>query len=73
MRNILVNTGILIGLGLCVLEGIISYSDTAPLDSNFGIEIISWKFFILKTIIYSVIGGLSGYIIYKILNYFKKK
>jgi hypothetical protein len=73
MKNILIFTGILIGLGLCVLEGIISYSDTSPLDSEFGIEIISWKFFALKIIVYSFLGGLCGYLIYKILNYFKKK
>jgi hypothetical protein len=72
MRNILVFIGILLGLVLCILEGIISYSDTSSLDSEFGIEIISWKFFALKLIVYSLFGGLSGFLIYKVINYLKK-
>ncbi|ELY2018205.1 hypothetical protein SL053_002122 [Flavobacterium psychrophilum] len=73
MRNILVFTGILLGLILCVLEGIVSYSDTSPLDQEFGIEIISWKFFTLKLIVYSTIGGVLGYLICKIINNLKNK
>jgi hypothetical protein len=73
MRNILVFAGILLGVILCILEGIISYSDTSTLDQEFGIEIISWNFFFLKIIIYSIIGSIVGYLIFKIINYFKTK
>ena len=73
MRNILVFTGILLGLSLCILEGIINYSDTSSLDQEFGIEIISWKFFALKVIIYAFLGGFTGFLIYLVINYLKRK
>lgn len=66
MKNTLIFIGVFLGIILCILEGIVKYSDTAPLDQELGIEIISWKFFILKLIIYSLISGIIGFIISKI-------
>ena len=73
MKNILTFVGILLGIVLCLLEGIINHSDTASIDNDFGIEIISWKFFILKLILYSILGGISGFLCSIIINYFIKR
>ena len=77
MRNFLIFTGILIGSFFCIFDGMMSYADTAPLDENFepefGIEIISWKLFILKLILYSILGGISGFLCSVIINYFIKR
>jgi hypothetical protein len=65
-------TGIFLGVLLCIVDSIIAFSDTAPLDDEFGIEIISWPFFISKILIYSTIGGLLGFIIKKVFLIIKK-
>ncbi|MCJ8153611.1 hypothetical protein MKJ01_07520 [Chryseobacterium sp. SSA4.19] len=76
MKKILLITGVLIGIFFSLWDSMTSYADTAPIDDEIGIEIISWPFFIKKTIIYMVIGGLTGFltgfIIHKLIRSEKK-
>ncbi|OWP83509.1 hypothetical protein BWK59_10160 [Flavobacterium davisii] len=65
--------GLFWGLIFCLFDGMMSHSDTAPLDNEFGIEIISWPFFISKMIIYTLIGGLLGFIIPMIVTKIRKR
>lgn len=53
----------LIGILYSLFDAMLSYADTAAIDDNFGIEILSWDKFIFKTIIYMVIGFVIGFII----------
>jgi hypothetical protein len=63
MNKIFVFIGIFLGALLSIVDSMIAFSDTASLDNEFGLEIISWPFFISKVLIYSAIGGLIGFII----------
>lgn len=71
-RKVFVLTGIFLGFIFCLVDGMVNYADTASLDNEIGIEIISWPFFISKMIIYTLIGGLIGFIIQMILIKLKK-
>lgn len=66
MNKIFVFIGIFLGALLSIVDSMIAFSDTASLDNEFGLEIISWPFFISKVLIYSTIGGLIGFIIKKL-------
>lgn len=46
----------MMGVLFSLLDAMVGYADTAPVDDSFGFEIISWDKFIFKTIIYAVIG-----------------
>jgi hypothetical protein len=70
-RKVLVLIGFFLGFIFCLIDGMVSYSDTASLDNEFGLEIISWPFFISKVLIYSATGGLTGFIINKVFLMFK--
>lgn len=69
MKKILIIAGTAAGLFFSVWDSMVSYADTAPLDDPTGIEIISWPFFIKKTLIYMLIGGISGWIISLLISY----
>lgn len=64
--------GTIIGLIISIVEAMVSYSDTAQLDDDFGIEIISRKFLILKIIIYSFLGWVLGYLLLKLSPFLPK-
>lgn len=66
-KYLLIISGLL-GILFSLFESCVSYSDTALLDDNFGIEIISWDFFIIKTLIYMLIGILVGLISNKLIS-----
>lgn len=72
MRNILIFIGVITGVLFCILESVVRYSDTAPIDEEFGIEIISWKIYIVTMLIYSCIGGVVGFLAYKGIIHFKR-
>jgi len=60
--------GGLIGLFYSLIEPLIRYSDTAPLDDEIGFDIPSWNVFIIESISYICIGALIGWLIYLIVN-----
>ncbi|WP_136668424.1 hypothetical protein [Flavobacterium sp. H122] len=77
-RNIIGILGSTMGLVFSIFDAMMSYADTAPIEDNLGIEIISWDKFILKTLIYMIIGFLIGLIVQFVLkrvmfNYSNKK
>lgn len=51
MKKILIITGGVIGFLYSLIGPIVSYSDTAPLDDEIGFEIVSWKVFILQSLL----------------------
>ena len=59
----LVITGVLAGILFSLWDSMVNYADTAPIDDEIGIEIISWPFFITKILLYMALGGVSGYLI----------
>ncbi|MGB3063500.1 hypothetical protein [Sphingobacterium thalpophilum] len=60
-----------IGLLFSILDSVVSYSDTAPID-EYGISIISWQFFIKKILVYILIGGGLGWLIGFIVDKLKR-
>jgi cell division protein FtsX len=73
MKRTLLMIGAIAGCLFSVWDSMVSYADTAPLNNEIGIEIISWPFFILKTMIYLVIGGVTGWLISFIIHRFNRK
>jgi hypothetical protein len=62
-KNLISIIGVMLGLFLSLLEAMIQYADTAPIEDDIGFEILSWDKFIFKTIIYVLIGLTTGLII----------
>lgn len=62
MKKVSTIVGGSIGLLFSILDSVVSYSDTAPID-EYGISIISWQFFIKKMVVYILIGGGLGWLI----------
>lgn len=54
-KSLLLISG-LIGILFSLFDAMASYADTAPIDIDLGIEIISWDKFILKNLLYMMIG-----------------
>ncbi|WP_282636805.1 hypothetical protein [Sphingobacterium thalpophilum] len=71
MKKVLTIVGGSIGLLFSILDSVVSYSDTAPID-EYGISIISWQFFIKKILVYILIGGGLGWLIGFIVDKLKK-
>lgn len=71
MRKVLTILGGVLGLLFSILDSVVGYSDTASLD-EFGMGIISWRFFIEKTIVYIVIGLLLGWLMELIISRLRK-
>lgn len=63
MKRLLALLGGVIGLLFSIWDTMVNAADTAPLDHEFGISIVSWPFFITKTIVYLFIGAVSGWLI----------
>lgn len=51
MKKTLIIIGGVIGFLYSLIGPIVSYSDTAPLDDEIGFEIVSWKVFILESLL----------------------
>lgn len=73
MKKILLIIGVLVGILFSLWDSMVNYADTAPINDEMGIEIISWPFFIKKTLIYMVIGGLTGCLISFIIHKFYRR
>lgn len=73
MKKILIIVGVIVGLLISLIDSTISYSDTASLDNEMGIEIISPLHFIFKTLIYGLIGAVIGWSISIFLLIWRKK
>ncbi|MPS65592.1 hypothetical protein [Chryseobacterium sp.] len=71
MKKILTIIGGVLGLLFSIWDSVVSYSDTAPLE-EYGISIVSWQFFIKKTLVYILIGLLSGWLVGLIIHKLKK-
>ena len=71
MKRVLTIVGGVLGFLFSILDSVVSYSDTAPLYES-GMSIISWQFFIKKTIVYIVIGLLSGWLMSLIIGRLRK-
>ncbi|MCW8313120.1 hypothetical protein AB3466_11925 [Sphingobacterium thalpophilum] len=71
MKKVLTIVGGSIGLLFSILDSVVSYSDTAPID-EYGISIISWQFFIKKMVVYILIGGGLGWLIGFIVDKLKR-
>jgi len=55
------------GMLFSIWDTIVSYADTAPIDVSPGMEIITWPIFV-KTIVYMVIGGVAGWLIFFVIR-----
>ncbi len=71
MKKALTTVGGGIGLLFSILDSVVSYSDTAPID-EYGMSIISWQFFIKKILVYILIGGGLGWLIGFIVDKLKR-
>jgi hypothetical protein len=71
MKKILIITGGVIGFLYSLIGPIVSYSDTAPLDDEIGFEIVSWKVFILESLLCISVGFLVGWIMFLFLKKIK--
>lgn len=71
MKKVSTIVGGSIGLLFSILDSVVSYSDTAPID-EYGISIISWQFFIKKILVYILIGGGLGWLIGFIVDKLKR-
>ncbi len=71
MKKVSTIVGGSIGLLFSILDSVVSYSDTAPID-EYGISIISWQFFIKKMLVYILIGGGLGWLIGFIVDKLKR-
>jgi hypothetical protein len=71
MKKILIITGGVIGFLYSLIGPIVSYSDTAPLDDEIGFEIVSWKLFILQSLLCISVGFLVGWIMFLFLKKIK--
>lgn len=68
----LITIGLILGTIFCLIDDVISYSETASIDEEIGIQIISWPFFLIKILVYSAIGAFVGFIIGLILSKIRK-
>lgn len=71
MKKVSTIVGGSIGLLFSILDSVVSYSDTAPID-EYGISIISWQFIIKKMLVYILIGGGLGWLIGFIVDKLKR-
>ncbi|MND81025.1 hypothetical protein [Sphingobacterium sp. GVS05A] len=63
MKLIFIIIGGIFGVLFSFWDAMVSYSDTAPIDDQFGLAIISWPFFLIKTLIYLCIGSFLCWLI----------
>lgn len=68
MKKTLIIIGGIIGFLYSLIEPIVSYSETAPLDDEIGFEISSWRVFILESLLCISIGSLVGWIMFLFLK-----
>lgn len=68
MKKVLIITGCIIEILLSISDSMMNYADTAPLNNELGIEIISWQIFFKKAYIYILIG----FIIVWLVSFIKK-
>ncbi|AYN04045.1 hypothetical protein [Flavobacterium sp. 140616W15] len=73
MKKTLIITGGVIGFLYSLIGPIVSYSDTAPLDDEIGFEIVSWKVFILESLLCISVGLLVGWIMFLLFKKVIKK
>lgn len=73
MKKILALIGAIIGVLFSIWDAMVNNADTAPPDQEFGISIVSWPFFITKTIAYLLIGAILGALIGLLLEKVNKK
>lgn len=63
MKKISGLTGGVLGILFALWDAMVNTADTASLDQEFSISIVSWPFFIEKILIYILIGAVSGWLI----------
>lgn len=63
MRLVFIIIGGIAGVLFSLWDAMVSYSDTASIDDQFGLAIISWPFFLIKTLIYLSMGSVFGWLI----------
>ncbi|MBL7706730.1 MAG: hypothetical protein JNM21_14385 [Taibaiella sp.] len=63
MKRLLTLLGGGTGLLYAIWDTMINGADTAPLEHEFVITIVSWPFFITKIIVYLLIGAVLGWLI----------
>ena len=73
MKKTLIIIGGVIGFLYSLIGPIVSYSDTAPLDDEIGFEIVSWKIFILESLLCISVGLLVGWIMFLLKKKYKKE
>lgn len=61
------------GLFISLWDAMVSYADTAPVDDPIGLDIPDTCFFIQKTIIYILLGGVIGFLFGILISFIKKK
>jgi cell division protein FtsX len=72
MKKVLIITGCIVGILFSIWDSMMNYADGAPLNNEFGIEIISWHFFLKKTFIYILIGFITGWLVSLIIKKYRK-
>ncbi|MGQ7856995.1 hypothetical protein ACUN24_22380 [Pedobacter sp. WC2501] len=63
--------GAIAGILFSIWDTLLSYSDSAPIDVEPGLEIISWSV-VVKTMIYMLIGGVAGGLIMFMIKCFNR-
>ncbi|MBP4136749.1 hypothetical protein [Flavobacterium geliluteum] len=72
-KTLIIIIGGVIGFLYSLIDSVVSYADTAPLDDEIGFEIASWKVFILESLLCISVGLLVGWIIFLFLKKVIKK
>ncbi|MFD1244601.1 hypothetical protein [Paralysiella testudinis] len=72
MKKISIIIGCILGIIYSLIEPIVRYADTAPLDAGFGLDIPSWNIFIVQSFISICIGAFCGWLLFYIGNKIKK-
>jgi hypothetical protein len=73
MNKVLIITGCVLGVLFSIWDSMMNYADSAPIDNEFGIEIISGQFFTKKTLMYMLIGFILGWILFLVARKVIKK
>lgn len=63
--------GVIIGILFSIWDTLVSYADSAPIDVEPGIAIVSWSI-VAKTIIYMFIGGVAALMIMFMIKCFNR-
>jgi len=73
MKKILGLTGGVLGILFAIWDTMVNTADTAALNQEFGISIVSWPSFIVKVLVYLLIGTVLGTLIGFIVDKVSKK